>query len=72
MGEDKNGELLGIEFQSHAGGKSRLRLVYPGGTVTHIIPSGLSEQFGRSSRGLREFFVGKIRKFTIGRWAGPE
>jgi hypothetical protein len=70
---DKNGELLGIELHPHRGGFLRLRLVYPGGAVTHILPRRLVSDFGRSVGRLEKFLrSGDGKSWSVGKWWGPE
>ena len=66
-------DMLGMEFSRLRGGAVRLRIVYPGGSVTHTMPSSVAKSFADGSRKVPAFFRGEgIRGIRLGEWAGPE
>jgi len=70
---DRPGEMLGIELNRLRDGEgARLRLVYPGGSITHKINRKLLESIARGQGGLTSFLSFKRDFVRMGRWVGPE
>lgn len=67
------GDLLGIEIHRISGGMMRLRLVYPGGSITHTLPHKLVGEFTDEVGRFPAFFRdGKGKSVRVGKWIGPE
>ena len=69
----KSDDLLGVEFNRMHDGKMRIRLVYPGGAITHNVPDKLFYSFQKDANKLASFFRNnKGRGVRVGEWCGPE
>jgi hypothetical protein len=69
---DKNGKMLGFNVTNAGKGDVKLRFVYEGGTVMHVMPGRVAASLLRDMGKVKEVLRGKRREWRVGDWAGPE